>query len=368
MLWLYAALMTLAVIAIILWPLLRPTDRSLDRADYDLAIYRDQLDEVDRDLARGILDNEQAEAARNEIKRRILAVDAERNTLSATSRRPALTGAILIALILPIAATAVYLPLGNPELPAQPLTERREAAAKAAGAGSSLEFEDAVEQLRQRLIEDPESAEGWTLLARSLAAMNRHADAVPAFRRARDLSPENIGLMTDFGETLMVINNGQVTEEALQMFLKVLEQSPDHPAAVYYIGLSSVQQGMVSEGMARWAALARKAPPGAEWLPFLEDQMRQLAANSDAKLPDEMTAPVTGGPTREQMEAAQEMTPDERLEMIRSMVEGLEARLRDEPDDLAGWQRLARAWRVLGETAKAEIAEQRIQELQQGTQ
>ena len=75
MLWLYAALMTLAVIAIILWPLLRPTRRSMDRADYDLAIYRDQLDEVERDLARGVIDAEQAEAARTEIKRRILGPD-----------------------------------------------------------------------------------------------------------------------------------------------------------------------------------------------------------------------------------------------------------------------------------------------------
>tara|TARA_R110000787_G_scaffold16622_25_gene50871 strand:+ start:120247 stop:121353 length:1107 start_codon:yes stop_codon:yes gene_type:complete len=368
MLWLYAALMTLAVIAIILWPLLRPTRRSMDRADYDLAIYRDQLDEVERDLARGVIDAEQAEAARTEIKRRILAADAERNAISTTARRPALAGAILIALILPIGAVAVYLPLGNPDLPAQPLTERREAAAKAAGAGSSLEFKDAIEQLRQRLLEDPESAEGWTLLARSLTAMKRHAESVPAFRRARELSPDNVGLMTDFGETLMIIHNGEVTEEALQLFLQVLEKSPDHPAAVYYVGLSSVQKGMVTEGMARWAALARKAPPGAEWLPFLEDQMRQLAANSDATLPDDMTAPATGGPTREQMEAAQEMTPEERLEMIRSMVDGLEARLKEEPDDLAGWQRLARAWRVLGETAKAEIAEQRIRELQQSQQ
>ena len=245
---------------------------------------------------------------------------------------------------MPVGAVAVYLPLGNPDLPAQPLTERREAAAKAAGAGSSLEFKDAIEQLRQRLLEDPESAEGWTLLARSLAAMKRHAESVPAFRRARELSPDNVGLMTDFGETLMIIHNGEVTEEALQLFLQVLEKSP------------------------RWAALARKAPPGAEWLPFLEDQMRQLAANSDATLPDDMTAPATGGPTREQMEAAQEMTPEERLEMIRSMVDGLEARLKDEPDDLAGWQRLARAWRVLGETDKAEIAEQRIRELQQSQQ
>ncbi|MEQ9199629.1 MAG: tetratricopeptide repeat protein [Rhodospirillales bacterium] len=231
-----------------------------------------------------------------------------------------------------------------------------------------MEFADALEQLRQRLIEDPDNAEGWTLLARSLAAMQRHAESLPAFRRASELAPGNIGLMTDFGETLMVINNGQVSPEALQLFRQVQALSPDHPAAVYYIGLASVQQGNVAEGMERWAALARKAPPGADWLPFLEDQMRQLAANSDARLPDEMTAPASGGPTREQMEAAQEMTPDERMEMIRSMVEGLEARLRDEPDDLAGWQRLARAWRVLGETEKAETAEQRIRELQQAQQ
>jgi cytochrome c-type biogenesis protein CcmH len=363
LLWLLAALMTLVTGAFILWPLLRPANRSTDRAEYDLVIYRDQLAEVDRDLARGVLSDEQAEAARTEIKRRILAADAERAKQGDRNSRPAFIGAGAVAIALPVGAFAFYLSIGSPDVPGMPIAERREAAAQAAGAGSAAEFDEAIGKLRERLKQNPDDALGWSLLARSLAALERNSEAVPAFRRALALQPENTVVMADLGETLIILENGRVGDEALDLYNRILAIEPGHPAAGYYLGLADAQKGMAGAAMARWAGMARNAPPNAEWLPFIEDQMRKLAANSEAELPDDL-ASGRPGPTREQMEAAQDMTPEERMEMIRSMVDGLAAKLEDNPDDLAGWQRIARAYRVLGETDKAAEAEANIARLQ----
>lgn len=362
MLWIAAILMTLIVAAMIALPLVRPTRRGIDRADYDLAIFRDQLGEVDRDLARGILSPEQADAARTEIKRRILAADAARQKIAAAPRRPAIVSAVAVGLALPAGAFGLYLAIGSPDVPSLPIAERRDAAAQSAGATSAAEFDEAIAKLRDRLLETPDDPLGWTLLARSLAALERNTEAVPAYRRALELSPGNVALMTDLGETLVIIENGRVGDEALALYNNVLAIEPGHPAAGYYVGLAAAQQGMTGEAMQRWAAMARGAPPDAEWLPFIEDQMRKLAANSGVPLPDDLVA--QSGPTREQMEAARNMTPEERMEMIRTMVDGLEARLKENPDDLAGWQRLARAWEVLGETEKRQQAEAEIARLQ----
>jgi cytochrome c-type biogenesis protein CcmH len=362
LLWTLAILMTLAVGAMIALPLLRPSRRGIDRAEYDLAIYRDQLAEVDRDLARGVLSPEQADAARTEIKRRILAADAARQKAETATRRPAIVSAAAVGLVLPAGAFGLYLAIGSPEVPSMPIAERREAAAQAAGATSAAQFDEAITQLRKRLEATPDDAMGWSLLARSLAALERNTEAVPAYRRALELAPDNVSLMADLGETLVILETGRVGEEALGLYNRILTLDPGHPAAGYYVGLAAAQQGMAQEAMNRWAAMARNAPAGAEWLPFIEDQMRKLASNSGTALPDDMAAGP--GPTREQMEAAQDMTPEERMEMIRSMVEGLEARLAENPDDLAGWQRLARAWQVLGETDKQKAAEAEIARLQ----
>ena len=144
----------------------------------------------------------------------------------------------------------------------------------------------------------------------------------------------------------------------MRVFEAVLAARPAHPAARFHLALAHAQAGRIRRAYDMWRALAAEAPAEAPWRADLAALIRQAAAalgEADASLPGAGAAPR--GPTAEEAAAAAEMAPEDRAAMIRAMVEGLARRLADAPDDLAGWRRLARSWRVLGEAAEAARAE-----------
>ena len=149
---------------------------------------------------------------------------------------------------------------------------------------------------------------------------------------------------------------------------------PNDVAAQYYIGISLAQQGRPGDALEMWRKLAAETPVDAPWRADLITWMRRAAEETGTELGSIPSAPASArqtaetapGPSQEDIAAAAEMSPEERMDMIRSMVEQLAARLVDEPDDLDGWRRLANSYRVLGEDAKAVAAERRIGELESG--
>lgn len=349
----FAALLTLAVAWALTRPLLRAQTAPAAPGAFNAAVYRDQLDEIDRDVARGVLAESDAAAARIEVERRLLSAAripaaAAPGAESAAPRR----AAVIVGAAVAIAAGGVYLALGSPGQPDRPLAARVDQGTAIAG-GDAMhgQMADLVRQLEEKMKERPDDPTGWALLARSLARLDRTDEALAAYERAIALTRgEDGALQAEYAETRIAANDGVVDAEAERIFTRMLQEEPGAPQARYYLALAKSQRGDVAAALADWRALLADSPAEAPWRPALE---ARIAEASGAR-------PAAPGPTREQAEAAQQMAPEERNAMVAQMVSGLAERLKSQPDDLDGWRRLARAYDVLGRTDEAVAAHRNV--------
>ncbi len=359
-LWLAAAALTAAIVCLLLWR--RPASEPEEDGAHDLAIYRDQLAEIDRDAERGLIDERQADAARTEISRRMLSA-AERGEVGArTARRSGRWLPLAVVAALPLAALALYLPTGRPDLPSQPYASRDQS-----GQEAMMAAVREADALAQTLADNPDNPAGWVELGQRYRDLGRLNEAVAAFARAIGLTGGDPTITSFYAETLVQLGDGMVTEDAIRAFESVLERLPGEPRAHYYLGLARAQAGDDAGALERWQALAAASPVNAPWLPTVHEQLRRTAERMDldpeSQVPESLPA-GTGpqiaqsprGPNAADIDAAQSMSPEEQAEMIRGMVEGLASRLEDTPDDLAGWLRLGAAYRVLGEPENAATA------------
>ena len=390
-LWITIAVLTAVVLGLLLVPLARrgrapaPT-----RAAYDITVYRDQLAEVDRDLERGLLVDDQARAARIEIQRRMLAAgpeDGSGGTEEPARPRPRGSVAVIaaIAAAVPAGAVGLYLYLGSPGAPGQPFAERGTATADA-GAADRDGLRAVVGRLAERLLRNPDDLNGWLLLARSYMTLEHYDDAANAFRRAMGLSDNRADIAAGYAEAVALGDGGPITPEVRQIFEGVFAAEPGNTKARYYLGLAKAQQGDVRGALQDWVDLRVLSPPDAPWHPVLEQQIERAARALDidpatvepspgavalagARPPFRGTAPGAppatspAGPSRADREAATRMSDEERAAMIRSMVKRLAGRLEENPGDREGWFRLARAYEVLGEMEKAGEARARAEAL-----
>jgi len=352
MIWLVCAAFILIALGLILRPMLRRQSAADQRLGYDVAVYRDQLAEVERDQERGLLTAEQANAVKAEVQRRMLAAAEADQAEPATDAKALetgrwlrLTAAMLILLAVPGGSLALYALLGAPGLPAQPFSERQ----------NSPEFRSAqvIETLEARLAESPD-ARGFALLAGAYRQVGRLDDAVAAYRKAIELGGGNPELYSSLGEVLALAQGGGVGPESRQAFLQALQLDRADPRARFYLGLSKAQIGKAAEAIAIWRDLEKDTPADAPWREMLQKQIAQAAeaakldANSIAPQPpslDGAQAPVTAMPKLAGQDA-----------MIRQMVAGLAAKLAQNPNDVDGWLRLSRSYRVLNEFEKAKDA------------
>jgi cytochrome c-type biogenesis protein CcmH len=283
MIWLAFVLLSLIALLLVLPPLLqRPQSTAQAR---DLAVYRDQLKEVDADLERGLISPAEAEAARTEIKRRILAVP-QPNTSTQTAA-PSRTVAIVVAAGVVALSLATYLTLGRPALPSQFYDAKAER--QAAGNEMLAEVRAMVARLAAKLKTQPNDAKGWRMLGWSYIQLGRVKEGVDALARAVTLDPDNAPLRSQYGEALVQDAGGNVTADALAAFDEALKRDPKDPRARFYKGLALVQAGHDKEALALWREIIRDAPPDAEWLPGLRAQADELAAklnlNPDTAVP-----------------------------------------------------------------------------------
>ncbi|HIP80429.1 MAG TPA: c-type cytochrome biogenesis protein CcmI, partial [Kiloniellaceae bacterium] len=357
--WLLAATLTALVVAVLVFPLLRrPQGRDAEehsaRSAYDQTVYRDQLRELQEDQRRGLLPAEEADAAKREVERRLLRSDAEaQDGGGPVSSAPLFRrlGAAFIVLLMPLAGVGLYLGYGSPGLPGLPFAERQ--------GGSSQEAEMLVAQLEARLAGNPEDAEGWLILARVYERMARYGQAAEAYRRIIDLGRGGAEVHASLGEVLVAAANGQVGRDARLAFAQAIEMDPANPRARYYAGMAMAQDDRLADALAVWRGLEADSPPDAPWRPLLERQIANAAASLGEATPDATPDPTLGappaggesprGPSAADIEAMQALSPEERDEFIRSMVEGLAARLEEQPDNPEGWLQLARSYTVLGD-------------------
>jgi len=356
-LWLLGGALTLIVIALILAPLLKPAAKTEARLDYDLEVYKDQLAELERDAARGVIAPGEAEAARVEIQRRILTA-ADRTAPSSPRARPALSTAFAIGLGLPFAGGAIYLAMGRPDLPSQ------SARIDAPLADPALAKKLAALEAKVRA--NPTSLDDRLELAEFEFENRRFRAAAESYRVALLMAKGRWDIAGLYGEALTRAGNGIVSETARKAFEQAVAQKPDDPRANFFLGLADAQAGKPRPALLRWLKLEATAPPGANWLPTLRQEMARVAKEAEldlAALRREAVPNAPRGPSQRDIEDAEKMSPAERMTMIRGMVAGLEAKLKDTPKDLDGWKRLGRAYSVLEDHAKAAEAYRRAHAL-----
>jgi cytochrome c-type biogenesis protein CcmH len=334
-LWFVFALMTVAAIFAVLWPLGR-NGRAQDQGS-EVAVYKDQLAEVERDLAAGMIPAPDAEAARVEISRRLLAAAASEPTVAPTSNLKWRRAAAVAALAgLPLVAIAVYMPLGSPKLQDFPLAQRERAPGKAQS------LENLVEQVQQHLEKNPTDGRGWNVLAPVLQRLGRFDDAVRAYRSSLTYNGESAERRADLGEALSAAAGGVVTAEAKSEFDRAHALDADDPKANYFLGLAAEQDGRKDDAANIWRALLAKAPADAPW--------RALVQTSLARVGGGGTMPALSDET---IAASKDMAEGDRNAMVRGMVERLATRLKQNGDDVESWLRLVRAYLVMGERDKA---------------
>lgn len=352
------ALLMVLVLALLLLPLLRSrTGAAARRADFDIEVYLDQLRELDRDVERGVIGAADAESARTEIERRLLAADrAPRTGAAAAMLRTHPVLAALLIVLVPVGAGALYGQLGSPALPDLPFAARAPAAEDDVLARTRARIGEAEAAVRDR----PDDARAWFDLGRLRFFAHRAAEAANAFAEAARLAPDRGDYAAAWAEALTVAAQGTVTPRAREVLDMALERDPGDPRARFYRALAAQQAGDTAGALDRLVALLRDSPADAPWRDRVAERIRALAGelgrDGDALVGETAPAPPAGGPSAADVAAAQQMSPEERTAMIRSMVEGLAAKLEAAPGDVAGWRRLGQSWTVLGEHARASEA------------
>ncbi|MDC9809813.1 MULTISPECIES: c-type cytochrome biogenesis protein CcmI [unclassified Rhizobium] len=341
--WILVAVLTAVVAAILLYPLLRGAKVAENIRAGEAAVYRDQLRELDRDLNGGLITLEEADYARAEIGRRLIAVSGDEPTKTPKPARHHRFTEAFVLLVLPVLGLCLYLTTGRPDLPSQPLQARLE------NPGNDVAV--LITKAERHLAENPDDGKGWDVLAPIYVRTMRVNDAQVAYRNAiRLLGPSAVRL-DGLAETLMAVSDGVVTEEARQVLEQSLTLEPDNPRARFYIALSSEQAGRLDEARQAFEALAKQSPPDAPWLPLVNEH---IAMNGGAPAGAGSAAPgagpaAPGNPSQQDVAAAETMNAGDRQQMIRGMVESLDAKLSADPNNFEGWMRLVRSYAVLND-------------------
>jgi cytochrome c-type biogenesis protein CcmH len=339
--WLATTLMTAAAILVVLGSLSR--GRAAPAGGADVAVYKDQIAEIARDRTAGLIAAVEAEAARVEISRRLLAAadraSADGAQLALPWRRRAAAIAALLAL--PIGAGGLYVTLGSPGLPDAPLLARLDSPRE------QRSIEALVSQVERHLELEPRDGRGWETIAPVYLRLGRFDDAVKARSNAVRLLGDSADREADLGEALAAAANGVVTVEAKAAFDRAMALDPNHVKGRFYLGLVAEQDGNTREAAGIWRGLLAQAPAGAPWTDLVRQSLARVDPSSAAAQP---------GPGPNEIAAAAALAPEQRAEMVRGMVERLAARLERDGSDVDGWLRLVRAYAVLGQRDQAQSA------------
>jgi cytochrome c-type biogenesis protein CcmH len=349
-------------------PLVRRRDAArMARADA-ATVLKAQLGELETQAAAGALDAAETDALKTDLKRRLLAegrrADGEARPLP---ERTLLVVALGVVALMTLAGTGLYLKMGRPDVPSAPALKGGEGAAGAGGMPSNHPAGDVsamIGQLEAQMQREPGNPEGWRMLGWSYLQTGRNAEAAAAYGKAAALEPGNADYLSAQGEATVLAAEGAVTPAAQDIFRRTLAADPADARARYYLAVAKDQAGDRTGAMNDWIALLKSAPPDAPWAGEVRAFVEKVAAERGVDLsgrlppapaiaqgPDMPSAPR--GPSQQQMADAQNMSPEARQAMIEGMVGGLAERLKQNPRDRAGWERLLRARMVLGQASQA---------------
>jgi len=386
--WLIAAAITLLTAALLVLALMRGGRSQVPPAAYDLQVYRDQLKEVEKDLARGVVTPEDAQRVRLEVSRRILEADRALARGEASGRAPrgasVAAGAVAVAVVAG-GTLALYERVGAPGYPDLPLQARMEAADEARATRPSQAEAEAqmpampqlaepdpqhlklVEQLREVVKQRGDDLQGYVLLARNEAMLGNFRAAYIAQSKVIELkSGETTGEdYATFADMMILAAGGYVSPQAEAALVQALNRDPQNGTARYYAGLMYAQTGRPDITFDYWRPLLESSNADDPWVAPIRAQIEEIAfrAGVEYQPPGAPAAPALRGPSSEDMQAAADMTPEERMEMIRGMVENLSERLATEGGSAAEWAQLVNALGMLGETGRAAAIWQEAQQV-----
>ena len=364
-----AGALALATALVLIRPLIAGRGATEARGARDARLYRDQLDEIERDLARGTISAGEAEGVRAEVSRRLIAAAGRSETAVALGPAPRRYSRLLAGIALigaPALAVGLYLANGMPGQPDLPLAER--AAIEAAQAESAprpsqaeaeaaytpgpalplsdeqQEYAGLMARLETLLEQRPDDAQGLQLLATGYLRLERYADSWRAYERLLAVAGDQAaaGLYASMAEAMVQAAGGYVSPEAERAIGEALARDETLAVARYYAGLMMVQSGRIGEAITVWERLKAETPADAPWLEFLDGMLAEAKA-----LRDGAPGPAPG-PSAADIEAARALSPEERQEMIEGMVTRLEERLTSEGGAVEEWLRLMNAYARLG--------------------
>ncbi len=376
MLWIICAALAAVTFLAILAPLLRRGAGDVEpAAAYDLRVYRDQLREVERDLERGLIAQPDAERLRIDIGRKVIEADRALQAGSRQSKGPAVIWGGLALLATVGGAFALYDRIGAPAIPDLPIAARIQAAEdRYAARPSQEEAEKAapkieqpkpdadylalIEQLRAAMKERPDDPQGLALLAEHEARLGNALAAKEAQARLIALRGDaaSAGDHARLAALMVEAAGGTITREAEIELAAALKLDPRDPQARYIAGLLQIQNGRPDRAFPIWANLLAETPADAPWsapIRALIMDLAWLAGEPNYTPPDPAQAMPLPGPDAAAMEAAEDMTPEAREEMIAGMVAGLENRLATQGGTPEEWARLIAALGVQGQNDRA---------------
>ena len=352
--WIIIVFMTLAASVAVMRPLIGRRQALEPAASHDLEVYRDQMAELERDRERGLISEADAGEARAEIGRRLIKAD-EDNRRSARVSAGTLTkvAATIAVLSIPVVSWAFYAGLGSPDMPSQPL------AARLSKSPQQSTVAELIARAENHLQRNPQDGDGWEVLAPIYMRTGRFADSVNAWRKVIAIKGESAQRLTGLGEALGAAAGGNVDAASLAAFQVALKLDPKDEKARFFLGVADAQGGKLDEARARWKEIADGAAENSPWKRASLNAIEQANRNEQQA----KAAPSAPGPTAGEVEASMDMTAGDRQAMIAGMVERLAGKMKDNPADADGWQRLIRAYVVLGRKDEAAGA---LQSARQG--
>ena len=349
--WVIAAILTLGASLAVLLPLAGGGKGASTSSDHDLEVYRDQLAELERDAARGLIQPAEAEEARAEIARRILRLGdgkPRRSSRCAGARQPSRAARLVATaavLVVPLLSWGLYSQLGSPDLPSQPLAERL------AKNPADSSVDELVARAEAHLAANPSDGRGWDVLAPIYLRLQRFSDAVTAYRNAIRLDGDTAAREAGLGEAIANAAGGIVSADAQVGFRAGAEARPGKRESARSIWRWRWRR---KAGMPRRPRPGRRCstllPQDSPWRGAVEQALAEAANRSVAS-----GAPAKG-PDAAAVDAASSMSPQDRQAMIETMVAGLDEKLRQNPRDTEGWMRLIRSYVVLGKADQARDA------------
>jgi cytochrome c-type biogenesis protein CcmH len=344
--WIGFAILAAAVTWAVTRPLLAHANAEAPAPDSELAVYRDQLAEIETERADGLIAGSEAEAARIEVARRLIRTAEEHARLdaapSATEASRLHQAVVYAAAAIPVAAIALYLSVGSPSLPGRPYATRISEPVEQASAA------DLVAKVEAHLRQTPDDGRGWDVLAPVYMRMGEFQQAEDAYERAIRLLGESPARLMGFARAAIMSENGVVNEPARQAYAKLLSADAQAIEPQVWLAIAKEQDGDLAGATAEYRRLLALEQTKDPWRQLLDERLKVVTAKLNGEPAPQAAAPDAGdvGTT----------SPEARQKFIDSMVAGLADRLKKDGKDLAGWMQLVRAYTVLGKKQEAATA------------